>query len=163
IDVHTRKEVATITVTQAPGGVLLVTPDALEELQAEAGTVSFAVSNAEDGALAWSAAMTTDGNWISITSGANGDAPGTVELSYTENDTTQARTATLEITSDAAAGSPVEIIITQMGRGGCGCAGGTMAGKGAWSSRAGDAALVLIVLLLLSGAGRRSPMLVRTQ
>jgi hypothetical protein len=79
----------------------------------DAGITTFSVSNTGTGTMPWTAAVTSGGTWLSITSGASGSNSGTVDCSYPTNTTTSARTGTIRVTATGATGSPVDVTVTQ--------------------------------------------------
>jgi hypothetical protein len=95
---------------------LLVDPSG-RAVDREAGTTTFTVNNGGNGALNWSAAVTSQSSWLSITSGASGVNSGTIVISYTANTSNESRTAAIRVTADGAKGSPKDVTITQAGRG----------------------------------------------
>ncbi len=66
--------------------------------------------------MPWTAAMTSGGSWLSITSGASGDNSGIINCSFTANTSSAARTATLRVTANDATGSPQYVTVTQAGQ-----------------------------------------------
>jgi hypothetical protein len=105
-----------VTVTQAGNTqpVLSVSP-ATQSVTKDIGTTSFGVSNTGTGTMPWTAAATSGGSWLSITSGVSGTDTGTINCSFTSNTSTQARTATIRVTATGATGSPVDVTVTQAG------------------------------------------------
>ena len=104
-----------VTVKQAPTPpqpVLSVTPSN-QPVAKDAGTTAFNVSNTGTGSMLWTAAVTSGGTWLSITSGASGSNSGTINCSYSTNTTTSARTGTIRVTAADATGSPVDVTVTQ--------------------------------------------------
>jgi hypothetical protein len=102
-----------VTVTQAPTPVpvLSVTPSN-QAVAKDAGTTTFSVSNTGTGTMLWTAAVTTGGSWLSITTGASGSNAGTITCSFTANTSTSARTGTIHVTAGAT-GSPKDVTVTQ--------------------------------------------------
>jgi len=92
--------------------VLLVSPTSMA-VSKEAGTTLFSVSNTGTGTMPWTAAVTSGGNWLSITSGANGTDTGTINCSFSANTGTSARTGIIRVTATGATGSPVDATVTQ--------------------------------------------------
>ncbi len=80
-----------------------------------AGMTKIAVANEGTGQMAWAAEITQGGEWLSIISGHGGTNDGTIELSYTANETTAMRSATVVITAAGAEGSPAEVKFEQSG------------------------------------------------
>lgn len=99
----------------AKTSILHVTPDRLQ-LDQYSGTTNIRIENTGCGNLFYSAAILPPASWISIISGANGSATGSLRLSYQANTTNQNRTATLIVTAGTAAGSPASITINQAGQ-----------------------------------------------
>jgi hypothetical protein len=81
----------------------------------DAGITTFSVSNAGTGTMQWTAAVTSGGAWLTITSGASGSNSGTINCSYPTNTTISARTGTIRVTATGATGSPVDVTVTQAG------------------------------------------------
>jgi len=104
-----------VTVTQAPTPVQLVlsvTPPN-QAVSKDAGATTFSVSNTGTGDMLWTATVTAGGSWFSISSGASGTNSGTIISSFTANTSSSARTATIRVTATGAAGSPVDVTVTQ--------------------------------------------------
>lgn len=89
-------------------GNLVVSPLSRTVTQ-DAGTTTFSVSNT--GTMFWAAAVTSGGDWLSISSGASGTNAGTVTCEYTGDTGTTSRTGTIQVT--AATGSPIDVTVTQ--------------------------------------------------
>ncbi|MCX5880716.1 MAG: BACON domain-containing protein [Deltaproteobacteria bacterium] len=96
----------------AAASVLQVTPSN-QSVSKNAGSTTFSVSNTGTGTMPWTAAVTTGGSWLSITSGASGSNVGTINCSFTNNNSTSARTGTIRVTATGATGSPVDVTVTQ--------------------------------------------------
>ncbi len=79
------------------------------------GTTAFSVSNTGTATMPWTAAVTTGGSWLTITSGASGTNSGTINCSFTANTSTSSRTATIRVTAAGATGSPQEVTVIQAG------------------------------------------------
>jgi hypothetical protein len=92
--------------------VLSVSP-ANQSVTKDAGTTTFSVSNTGTGTMPWTAAVTTGGSWLSITSGASGSNAGTIACSFTANTDTSPRTGTIRVTASGATGSPKDVTVTQ--------------------------------------------------
>ncbi len=92
--------------------VLSVSP-ASRNVAKDGGITSFSVSNTGNGAMPWTAAVTSGDGWLSITSGVSGTDTGTINCSFTSNTGTAARTATIRITASGATGSPLDVLVTQ--------------------------------------------------
>jgi hypothetical protein len=102
-----------VTVTQMTWTpVLSVYPDS-RDVGKDIGTTSFSVSNTGAGTMPWTAAVTSGGNWLSITSGFSGSNSGTINCSFTPNTGTLSRTATIRVTATGATGSPKDVTVTQ--------------------------------------------------
>jgi hypothetical protein len=95
-------------------GVLSVSPS-VRNVSKDAGATTFNVSNTGTGTMPWTAALTSGGGWLSITSGASGTDTGTINCSFTANTSTSPRTTTVRVTSTGATGSPVDVMVTQAG------------------------------------------------
>ncbi len=89
--------------------ILNVSPD-YQSVTFVAGTTTFTVSNAGNGAMNWTAASNT--SWLTITSGSSGTNTGTINVSYTTN-SGAARTGTITITASGAQGSPKTVEVRQ--------------------------------------------------
>jgi hypothetical protein len=92
--------------------VISVSP-ATRTVAKEAGTTTFSVSNTGTGTMPWTAAVTSGGGWLSITSGASGSNTGTITCAFTTNTGTSARTGTIRVTATGATGSPKDVTVTQ--------------------------------------------------
>jgi hypothetical protein len=79
----------------------------------DAGTTTFSVSNTGTGTMPWTAAVTSGGSWLSITSGSSGSNSGTIDCFFIVNSGTSTRTGTIRVTADGATGSPVDVTVTQ--------------------------------------------------
>ncbi len=103
-----------VTVTQAPTPkpALSVTP-AISYVAKDAGTVTFYISNTGTGTMPWTAAVTSGGTWLSITSRSSGKDAGTINCSFTANTSSSARTANIQVTASGATGSPKSVKVTQ--------------------------------------------------
>jgi hypothetical protein len=95
-------------------GDLVISP-ASRNVAKDAGATTFSVSNSGKGTMQWTAAVTSGGTWLSITSGASGSNSGTINCSYPTNTTISARTGTIRVTATGATGSPVDVTVTQAG------------------------------------------------
>ena len=91
---------------------LLVDPSG-RTVAKEAGTTTFTVNNGGDGTINWSAAVTSQSSWLSITSGASGVNSGTIVISYAANTSNEKRTGAIRITANGAEGSPKDVTVTQ--------------------------------------------------
>ena len=92
--------------------VLSVTPSN-QAVSKDAGTTTFSVSNTGTGTMSWTAAVTSTGSWLTITSGASGTDSGTINCSFPANTSTSSRTATVRVTATGATNSPVDVTVTQ--------------------------------------------------
>jgi len=104
-----------VTVTQAPTPVQLVlsvTPSK-QAVSNDVGATTFSVSNTGTGDMQWTAAVTSGGSWLAISSGASGTNSGTITCNFTANTSSSARTATIRVTATGATGSPVDVTVTQ--------------------------------------------------
>ena len=95
-------------------GHLVIAP-ASQDVTKDAATTTFGVSNTGTGTMPWTAALTPDSSWLSITSGASGTDAGTITCSFTANTGTSARTATIRVTAAGATDSPQDVMVTQAG------------------------------------------------
>ena len=80
-----------------------------------AGTTTFSVANTGTGTMPWTAAVTSGGSWLSITSGVSGSNAGTVTCSFNANNGAFARTGTIRVTATGATNSPQDVTVTQAG------------------------------------------------
>jgi Viral BACON domain/Invasin, domain 3 len=103
-----------VTVTQAGQPVLSVSP-ASRDVAKDTGTATFGVSNTGTGTMPWTAAVTSGGSWLSITSGASGSNSGMITCKFIDNTTTAARMGTIQVTATGATGSPQNVTLTQAG------------------------------------------------
>jgi parallel beta-helix repeat protein len=103
-----------VTVTQSLcPPVLSVTP-ANQSVACTARTTTFAVINTGCGESAlWTAAVTSGGDWLSISSGASGSNSGTITCEFTANTGAAARTGTVRVTMTGGTGSPKNVTVTQ--------------------------------------------------
>jgi hypothetical protein len=103
-----------ITVTQAaaPKPVISVAPSN-QSVSKDAGTTTFAVSNTGTGTMSWTASVTSDGNWLSITSGDKGTNSGTIACAFTTNTNKTDRIGIIQVTAPDATGSPKVVTVTQ--------------------------------------------------
>ena len=95
--------------------VISVSP-ASRDVAKDAGATTFSVSNTGTWTMPWTAAATSGGSWLSITSGASGSDSGTINCSFTANTGKSARTATIRVTATDATGSPQYVTVTQAGK-----------------------------------------------
>jgi hypothetical protein len=81
----------------------------------DAGSSTFSVSNANTGAgaMPWTAAVTSGGDWLSISSGAIGTNAGAITCAYTAYTGTASRTGAIRVTAPGATGSPMDVTIVQ--------------------------------------------------
>ncbi|MGD9731581.1 MAG: DUF1566 domain-containing protein [Desulfamplus sp.] len=93
--------------------VISVTPPS-RTVDNSAGSITFDVSNTGEGTMAWSAAVTSGNDWLSIKSGASGSNLGTITAEYADNTTTSNRTGTITITAAGATNSPKTVTVTQV-------------------------------------------------
>ncbi len=103
----------TVNVTQSVKGPTLEVTPAEQDVPYSNGTVSFEVANSGFGAMPWTASIATGGDWAAIGSGASGNGPGVIVVTYASNALSDSRTATIVVTAPDAAGSPVTLTITQ--------------------------------------------------
>ena len=104
-----------VTVTQAPtpGQLVLVVTPTKQAVSNDDGATTFSVSNTGTGDMLWTAAVTSGGSWLAISSGASGTNAGTINCSFTANASSSSRTATIRVTATGATGSPVDVTVTQ--------------------------------------------------
>jgi hypothetical protein len=93
-------------------GYLVISPTS-QSVAKDAGTTTFSVSNTGTGTMPWTAAVTSGGSWLRITSGASGTDSGTITCGYDANTGTDSRTGTIRVTASGASGSPVDVTVTQ--------------------------------------------------
>ena len=96
----------------ALGFVLSVTPDN-RNVSSEPGTTTFDVSNTGAGTMEWTAAVTSGASWLEIQSGSSGANSGTITAAYIQNIGLSSRTGKILVTSNGAAGSPKDVIVSQ--------------------------------------------------
>jgi hypothetical protein len=101
-----------VALTVNPRPDLSVLP-ANRDVTFAAGTTTFAVANVGGGTLNWTATVVSGGEWLSITSGSSGTAPGTIAAALAESPTTSTRTGTIRITAAGALHSPQDVTVTQ--------------------------------------------------
>ena len=80
-----------------------------------AGTTTFSVANTGTGTMPWTAAVTSGGSWLSITTGSSGSNAGTITCSFNANNGAFARTGTIRVTATGATNSPQDVTVTQAG------------------------------------------------
>jgi len=104
-----------VTVTQAetPAQPVVSVSPVSRDVAKEAGTTTFSVSNTGTGTMPWTAAVTSGGSWLRITSGASGSNAGTITCAFDANTTTASRTGSIRITATGATGSPKDVTVTQ--------------------------------------------------
>ncbi len=111
---------------------LAITPE-IRRTPPNAGSTTFSVANSGSGTMAWTAAVISGGAWARITSGASGSNSGTVTVGYDANPAGgETRTATIRVTATGAAGSPVDVTVTQEPNGDAG--GGSALPAWAWGT-----------------------------
>jgi Protein of unknown function (DUF1566)/Viral BACON domain len=93
-------------------GHLVISPTS-RSVSKDMGTTTFSVSNTGIGTMPWTAAVTSDSTWLSITSGASGTDTGTITCSFTANTSASSRTTTIRVTAPYATGNPVDVTVTQ--------------------------------------------------
>ena len=108
-------------------GNLVISP-ANRTVSKEAGATTFSVSNTGTGTMLWTAAVTSGGSWLSITSGSGGTDSGTITCAFNANTGTSARRGKVRVTAPGAAGSPVDVTVTQSIR----LLAASFAGSGIW-------------------------------
>ena len=94
--------------------VISVSP-LIQNVNNDAGTTPFSVSNTGTGAMPWTASVISGAGWLSIISGSTGTNSGTIHCSFSLNTSTSLRTGTIRITAIGAAGSPVDVSVVQAG------------------------------------------------
>ena len=102
----------TVTLTIRPGPALSVSP-LVRDVPCTAGTTTFSVANVGAGTMAWTAAVVSDSDWLSIQSGASGTDAGTITAACQANRTSAARTGTIRVTAPGASGSPRDVTVSQ--------------------------------------------------
>ena len=93
-------------------GNLVISPSS-RTVTKDAGTTTFSVSNTGTGTMPWTAAVTSGGEWLRITSGSSGTNAGTITCGYDANTTAASRTGTIRITAPGATGSPKDVTVVQ--------------------------------------------------
>jgi len=94
--------------------ILSVTPDN-QNVTSPSGSTSFAVANVGTGTMTYTSAVTTGGDWLTITSGGSGGNTGTIAVAYTQNTSSVPRVGTITVTASGAIGSPKQVTVTQEG------------------------------------------------
>ena len=102
--------------TAPPQTTVLSVNPTNQDVAKDAGTTTFSVSNTGTETMLWTAAVTSGGSWLSITSGASGSNSGTITCKFIGGTSTTARTGTIRVTATGAAGSPQDVTVTQAGR-----------------------------------------------
>ncbi len=92
--------------------MLLVDPTG-QIVAKETGTTTFTVNNGGNGTINWSAAVTSGGSWLSITSGSIGSNSGIITCSYTANTSTATRSGVIRVTATGVTNSPTDVTVTQ--------------------------------------------------
>ncbi len=101
-----------VWIQQLPAA-LAVTPDT-QEVAAEAGKTTFAVSNTGEGVMGWSARVILGSSWLKIEPGStSGTNQGTINVSYEENTTTVSRKGKIEVTAPGANPSVKQVSVVQ--------------------------------------------------
>ena len=118
--------------------VISVSP-ASRDVAKNAGATTFSVSNTGTGTMPWTAAVTSGGTWLSITSGASGMDAGTITCSLTANTSSSVRIATIRITAPGATGSPADVTVIQAPTSAESLAA-SFVGSGLWIHNSGNAA-----------------------
>jgi len=95
-----------------PLAVLNISPSS-RSVTKDAGTTTFSVSNSGAGTMSWTAAVTSGGEWLRITSGSSGTNAGTITCGYDANTTMASRTGTIRVTAPGAAGSSKDVTVVQ--------------------------------------------------
>ena len=108
-------EIVSVIQAGAPEQPILTVTPSNQNVTSPAGTTNFAVSNTGTGTMTYSAAVTTGGDWLTITGGATGGNTGTIAVAYTENTSITPRTGTITVTAPGATGSPVQVTVYQSG------------------------------------------------
>ncbi|MEI6263155.1 MAG: right-handed parallel beta-helix repeat-containing protein, partial [Deltaproteobacteria bacterium] len=96
-----------------------------------AGTTTFSVANTGTGTMPWTAAVTSGGSWLSITTGSSGSNSGTISCSFTANAGISVRTASIRVTATGATNSPQDVTVTQVVSS-AGSLAASFAGSGLW-------------------------------
>jgi hypothetical protein len=94
-------------------GNLVISPTS-RSVTKDAGTTVFSVSNTGTGTMPWTAAVTSGGEWLRITSGSSGTNAGTITSAFGAN-TGAVRTGIIRVTAAGATGSPKDVAVTQAG------------------------------------------------
>lgn len=104
-----------VTVNQATAGILNVTPNS-RELGVGPGQTTFNVSNSGGAGMPWQAEVLPGGGWLAITGGSSGTDSGVITVAFGSNSDSQARTATIRVSSTLSSNGPVDVTVTQAGR-----------------------------------------------
>jgi uncharacterized protein (TIGR02145 family) len=88
-------------------------------VDSESGTTTFSVSNTGVDTMAWTAEVTSGGDWLTIISGESGSDSGTISCQYDANVETDPRTGVIRITATGASGSPMDVTVTQQAHVSC--------------------------------------------
>ena len=88
--------------------ILSVTPLS-RNVNATAGTTTFAIANTGTGSMTWSTTV-TNGTWLRV----SGTTSSTITVAYDANtDVVNSRTGTIRITATGATGSPIDVTVVQ--------------------------------------------------
>jgi len=104
---------ADVTIVQSAAPDLLVTP-LHKDLGAGPGMTTFGVAVSGGTGVQWSAEIIS-GNWLGITSDAQGTDAGQIEVSFGSNPAADSRSATIRFSASDAKNSPVEVTLLQSG------------------------------------------------
>jgi hypothetical protein len=88
-------------------------------VDSEAGTTTFSISNTGVDTMAWTAEVTSGNDWLTIISGESGSDSGTISCQYDANVETDPRTGVIRITATGASGSPMDVTVTQQAHVSC--------------------------------------------
>ena len=92
---------------------LAISPE-IRNVSKDVGAIAFNVSNTGIGAMPWTAAVTSGGSWLSITSGSSGTDAGTISCAYTANTGTSLRIGTIRVMATGATSSPRDVTVMQL-------------------------------------------------
>jgi len=93
--------------------ILSVTPSEPQNIPATSGTKTFTVEKTGSGTMNWTASVTSEDSWLSITSENSGTDSGIITVSYEANPDDQERPGSVTVTASGATGSPKSVDLIQ--------------------------------------------------
>jgi hypothetical protein len=104
-----------VTVVQAADNTpaLEVSPRS-REIGSDGAETTFNISNTGNGLLTWTAEVLS-GDWATLAAKVDGSGNGTITVTCAENVSEDARLATIRVSADGAAGSPIDVTVLQSG------------------------------------------------